>query len=692
MALIFAISGGPVIAIESTDPEKPPVPVVENQIPIKVEKESASNSAAADKTSTANSSEEKKPGDTTSTDGSAKDPALNPETGENQPVPEVPVEKVNSSDDIPARTLFLRMDQVTNAKEYEIQIRPAGKAWADPYKIKTTKDKLRFRVTPGHYSIRTRSLDDNDKPGRWADWKSFWVPFRQPVGVFPGEGAEITPKGTLSERLTFEWPKVPGAKAYRVKLYDENNKLFKHMVIPQNWVAITLNINKRYSWSLKPLGSPNEPDIQGDTNIYNFAIMEPEKSLVPIKLAISQRPRTMKYQFELVRMVGPEETSEPTIYESREPVFKSRLAPGEYELRVRSLYETGNVSSWGVPTKFWVRIPKVALESPVKDELLDPVHDTANPVELRWEASKFADKYRVLIYDENKNLVHSGYSKTNTYIAPLAENRRYTWSVQPMLAREEERAPASVGEGQESFQIDKYIRMSLSEAEEPSQFFAWGRSIVSNTKYVAENYDNNNRVSQSMIASTAETAMGYWHRKSQFGALALAGLSGINVGGTSAFYNHGGLLLGYRKIYEDNRRWRIWLGPAYKETPEVVVNGETRGLSIQKITNYGPQFLTAFLNSFNSNWGYQTYLGIYYGMKGLSTPNGLDQERYWSYSGSAYLTYKFNPSTTGLIGYTYQVDEAGYGTTDPKGIANHVYFNGNYLSFSLIWGLQDPLP
>jgi hypothetical protein len=508
--------------------------------------------------------------------------------------------------------------------------------------------------------------------------------------VFPLANSEITPKGTLSERLTFEWPKIPGAKAYRVKLYDENERLFKHVITRQNWLAVNLDINKNYSWSLKPLGRLEEPDIPGDTTNYHFRIREPEKDLVPVKLRLTEIPRTIRYQFELVKMIGEDESGEPTIYESREPTFKSRLAPAEYELRVRSVYDNDTVSAWGVPTKFWVRIPPPELESPYNTEKFEAFDDVNNKVELRWVPSKLAEKYKVSVFTEEGTLVQQAYTTESTYTVSVHDNQKYRWRVQAFLPRETERAPSSVQEGTSVFEFDKYIKLELSHAEEPSQLFAWTRTTLSNANYLAENYDNNNRVRENIIASTGELAAGYWHRKSKFGALLVGGLSGINVGGVTSMYNEGGLLLGYRGIGEGSRRWRVWVGPAYRETPEIIINPYNSNIEIGKISNYGPQAMAAVLDAFNEKWGYQAYFRTYYGMFGLGTPNGLPQNKFVSYNLSGYLTYKLSPQMTGLAGYAYQVDEAGYATTDASGLGNHVNLTGHYLSLSLIWGLQDP--
>lgn len=610
----------------------------------------------------------------------------------NQKDESIPIEKIESSKDIPGRVLFLKLNHVDDAKTYEIQIRPQNRSWVDPYSVKTDREKLRLRVTPGKYEIRTRSIDARNRRGGWLAWRAFTVPFKQPTNVYPAENMVIAAKGSADEKLTFEWPEIKSARGYRFKLYDEKRKLLRHAITTRNWNIVPLTVKQNYFWSVTPLVSMNDVDRPEFEKLIAFELSEPDPELTPVGLTLTANPRAIKYQFELVKMLSEDESSEPTIYESFEAEFKARLAPGRYELRVRTVYDNNTTSAWGRPTAMSIPIPRPELIAPEHGAAIEPFDDQSNPIQLRWKKSKWASAYQVMIYNTDHQLIHQEIAKQPELTVRLPHRQSYTWSVKALLPGEISREPANEYQprpSDRSFEIGQYIKLALGQSEEPSQLYAWSRFMFSNINYLAENYDNGNRLNQSLLASTGEIAAGYWHRKTSYGVLATGSLSGIDVAGTTSFYNQYSLLAGYRKSFEDQKRLRFWIGPSIKETPEVMISGFNNNIDIKTIGTLGPSALAAFFDSFNETSGYQIYVGAFYGMMGLSTPNGLDQKQFSSYFASIYGTYKWSKDVTSLLGYTFQRDEAGYKSADRSGNDNHVNYAGHYLSLSIIFGLQE---
>ena len=612
----------------------------------------------------------------------AGDPKLKDEVG-------LPIENINSESDVPARVVFFKLNHVDDAAEYEVNIRPLNKGWAEPYKMKTAREKIRLRVTPGRYVVRTRSMDVKKMPGRWSEWKTFAVPFKQPLNIYPADGTKIEPKANVAEKLNFEWPRVPHAKAYRVKLYDGQGKLLRHVVTQQNWLPVTLEINSSYMWTLNPLLDLQEKESPLKAKLNHFVLTKPREELVPVKIRLSEKPHTIKYQFELVQMIDEEESNEPTIYEAHEPEFKARLAPSEYELRVRSFYEDQTFSSWGSPSRFWVQFPAPQLLSPGEGRVLDPTDDEKNKVHLRWQKMAGADHYKVFVFNETGAMVLQSESKTNDLTVELPHETKYRWSVIAFQKREKNRAPASVPEAAESFSIDHYKKLDLSISEEPSQLFAWDRNIFSQADYRSENADANHKIRQNILATTQEIAAGYWYRKTNYGGLITGGFSTLSIKGHTTYYKELGLLFGYRTLFGASARLRFWLGLGLKDTPEIVADPYTDQVSTQRISTWGPQALVTYLDSINESWGYQIYAGSYAGIQSMGTPNGLGGGQDLTYALSSYLTYRLTTNSTGLLGYTYQVDQASYKTSDPSGVPNKVAYRGHYLSLSLIWGLQQ---
>ena len=613
-------------------------------------------------------------------------PVLKPqETVAPTPPPEgVQQEFIDRPEDVPARTVRVTIENVMPGDVTELEVMAANNQWAEPYKLKTNDTTFRFRVSPGLYSLRTRRAATTLP---WGERTNFEVPFKEPKKVFP-DGDSIEPKGNLSERLRFEWFPDVNNQAYRVKIFKKG-ELIRHVVTKQSWLSATLETNSRYSWTLEPMSGVNDPEGTKKAKKYHFVITKPRRELFPVEISLERKLHAINYQFELIQIREDESTSDPTIYESKEPIFRAELAPSEYELRVRSFFSNGEFSQWSAPRGFFVRLPKPLLTYPTPQlTIISDDEDKAN-VFLTWKRVEGAHRYRVMVYNSKNEEIFVTEVPTAEAKIQVPHNDEYTWTAAPLLKRETDRSPAAEAPRQ-AFIMTKYVRYQMDAAEEPSQFYSWGRGIYANTAYQAQNYDSHSFINQPIYATTGEVALGYWHRLSNLGLLGTFGATGIDIAGLQHLTKNYSANIGYRWKLEGTKRARAWFGYSGRETPEVRVDGALRTFNIQTIANAGPQLLGAFTNSFNDKWGYQLYGGLYYGAIPIKTPNGRPLESYATYFASAYVTYRWKPQIQGLLGYTYQLDEAGYQSDDRTGAPNHVRYSGHYLSLSAIFGLMEP--
>ncbi len=594
------------------------------------------------------------------------------------------VEFIDRPEDVPARTVRVTIDNVSPGEVTELEVMAANDQWAEPYKLKTNDTTFRFRVSPGLYSLRTRRANTTLP---WGEKTVFEVPFKEPKKIFP-DGDTIEPKGNLSEKLRFEWfPNVKN-QAYRIKIFKKG-QVIRHVVTKQSWLSATLETNSRYSWTLEPMSKVDDPEGTTKPRKFSFAITRPRRELFPVEITLEQKLHAINYQFELIQIREDETTSDPTIYESKDPVFRAELAPSEYELRVRSFFSNGEFSQWSAPKGFFVRLPKPTLTYPPPQlKIISNDEDKAD-VYLTWKHIEGAHRYRVMVYNsKNEEIITTEVPRAEASIK-VPHNAEYTWTAAPLLKRETDRSPAAEAPRQ-SFIMTKYVRYEMGGSEEPSQLYSWARGIYANTSYQAQNYDRHSYINQPIYATTGEVALGYWHRLSNIGLMGTFGATGIDVAGLQhATYNYS-VSAGYRWKLEGTKRARAWLGYSGRETPEVRVDGALRQVDIHTIANAGPQLLGVFNDSFNDKWGYQLYGGLYYGMIPIKTPNGLPLEKYATYFTSAYITYRWKPTIQALVGYTYQLDEAGYQSDDRTGAPNHVKYSGHYLSLSMIFGLMEP--
>lgn len=596
----------------------------------------------------------------------------------------IEVEFIDRPEDVPARTLRVTIDGVGPGDVTELEVMAADNKWAEPYRLTTLSDNFRFRVSPGKYFMRTHRAKTTLP---WGPPTEFVVPFKEPKRVFP-DGDEIEPKGNLSEKLRFEWFPDQKAVAYRVKIYNKGN-LVRHVVTKQSWLSATLDTGQRYRWTLHKMASLDEPDTDKDSKSYWFTINKPHRELFQTEIDVERKLHAENYQFELVSIRDDETTSDPTIYESKDPIFRAELAPAEYELRVRTFFSNGEFSQWSAPKQFFVRLPKPKLTYPVENMQIISDDEQAANAFLQWKKVEGANRYRVIVKNSKGEEVYVTEVPKNEAKIKVPHDDTYYWTAAPLLKRETDRSPASEAPPA-SFRMTKYVRLKLGPEEEPSQFYSWGRGIYANTVYRADNYDSHSFINQPIYATTGELALGYWHRLSSLGILLTGGMTGIDVAGQKNLSYNYSASMGYRWKLRGTTRARAWLGYSNRETPEVVVDGLLKTFSIKTIANSGPQLLGTYADALSDKWGYQLFGGMYYGLIPTVTPNGRPQSKYFTYYASAYLTRRWSPLITGLLGYTYQIDEAGYKSDDRTGKDNHVRYAGHYISLALIFGLQEP--
>jgi hypothetical protein len=600
---------------------------------------------------------------------------------------------VVSKESLPARTVYLAVEKVQAADRYQVQVLPVDQQWANEYRTEFKTEQIRMRLTPGHYRLRVRSVDKRNRPGRWGEFQSFWVNFKPPDKVFPQPNQELEAKGSNNEKITFEWPSVYGAKFYVFKLRDEFGNLKKNVRTDQTFLTQEISVDSKYTWSLTPIIDMNSPDPEHQTWM-GFSLLAKRSSVRSVVLNVDPIRKAISYQFEFVKFLNDDKTSEPSLFESTDPGFRARLSAGAYEMRVRAVYKSGVTTDWSNPQKFFVEMPIPKIIEPRSNAQIDPTDDEKAKVRLRWEKIETAFKYGVEIYNQDdSSLVQRLESDTEELDVFLAHNARYLWKVRAYNKFEKPRNPAGVdskndtpGEG---FGISTYIPLKLSSGEEPSQKYAWTRYIVSNEQLLTRNYDNNNKVQQTVLGGSGEVAYGNWWRKTGYGMLGTLAYSGFRNSSQNYTYAMGSVMLGRRYLLADEYRLRLWGGLGYKELPEVTID-PTRGNAVagEKIASFGPELKFSIIKELSSNIGGYLNGGIYYSALSVKTPNELAQLPQFSYHLGLSGTLRLTDSIVGTLGYTYQVEKAAYRARSVSSENNSVQISGNFLSLSLQFGLE----
>jgi hypothetical protein len=607
-----------------------------------------------------------------------------------EPSVAITTEKAEDSKDLPARTVHFELGKVENAAGYEIQIRPYEQNWAEPYKFRIPDEKLRIRLTPAHYALRTRSFDEARHPGPWSSWKDFWIQFRPVANIFPAEGAMIEPKGSAMEKITFEWPKVDLAKMYLFQLKDSKGKVLRSIETKQTWLSVEVAISSGYSWTIIPLSREEEASVDHpDVPFHAFRVLSPNLTMRSMYFEVKPTKEAVKYQFEFVKFISDDESGEPSVFDSHEPNFRTRLGTGEYEMRARSVLPDGVTTDWSTPERFFIPFPLPKPIGPEAAEELEANDTDSSEHKLEWEPFAHVGFYRVRVYDESGKLIVDEKANQPFLTIHLKEDAKYKWSVAAYHTREPERAPASEkSEELHNFSVGTYTKLELTPAEEPSQLYGWFRYINSEASYEGYNYDLNALVRQKIWGGHADSALGFWHRKSNLGLLVTGTLSGYWPSSGMFTYYSAGLHLGYRKKYEDGGRLRVWGGASFVEIPEITANPTTQVFSVQRLKTLGPDLMVSYVNSFNDTYGWHAFGQIYWGKRDLGTPNGLPQYPRFSYSLGLMGTYKTNERMTWNLGYTFKAENAAYGSTDSPDRTNTVSLIGHYFGIALEFALQ----
>jgi hypothetical protein len=611
-------------------------------------------------------------------------------------------EFVDSSRDIPARTVFIEMQGVAAASKYDVQVRPYGQNWAGAYKLSTNEPQLRLRLTPGHYSIRTRSLDGSNRKGTWGRWKEFWVNFKPPSKVIPADGTVIPPMGNNEEKITFEWPQIELAKFYLFVLRDQSGRVLQRVVTPQTWFVARVAVKRSYTWSVTPLSS-KEDAAKTDLEFvwHNFEVDQPNETLRSVFFQIAEQRKVKMYQFEFVKFTGENLTTEPSVYDSYTPDVRIRLGPGKYEVRARNVYVDGSKSDWNAPQTFYVEIPPPTLVAPKNNEMLDPTDHEHSKVLFKWRKVREAERYQLTVFrDSDGKIMLNEFVKDSSYLAGLPHETKYHWQVIAYNPGEKDKGPGSdrypAQEGgkpmalpSQVFSIDTYIKLELSNSEEPSQLYAWASHRSSMIGYVANNYDNGTALRDNVFGGTGEIAIGYWHRKTDYGFLGIADLSGFTIESQTYMYNSASLLFGKRYKLGGNKRLRWWGGVTYHETPEIISDLLVTQISFAKIAGYGPEGRISYMFDVTKSIGGHVFGQLTYVPFILETPNGQPAVSPIAYGVGIQGTKRLENGWVGMLGYSYQGEQAGYGSFDRTGNPNAIYWAGHFLTLSLQFGLEE---
>lgn len=103
------------------------------------------------------------------------------------------------------------------------------------------------------------------------------------------------------------------------------------------------------------------------------------------------------YEIKVTRILDDKNKKEPFFIKLSNSKWRAKIAPGLYEMQLRSFDQRGVPGEWSPPSEFWVKVPSPNLVSPKPRSVLKSDHLHEQSVTLKWEPVQGAAKYRIHI-------------------------------------------------------------------------------------------------------------------------------------------------------------------------------------------------------------------------------------------------------------------------------------------------------
>ncbi|HEY8270112.1 MAG TPA: hypothetical protein VIG33_04440 [Pseudobdellovibrionaceae bacterium] len=245
------------------------------------------------------------------------------------------------------REVSFEWEEITDAKSYDIEIRPANKESTDKNMIFRTKSATwSGKLVPGKYTMSLRSKDIRGVPGEWSSPSEFIVNLDPVKLIFPQAQAQIKADNTQEILQKFEWHPVNGASEYHFELSSEDGKTQIVETLKEFNYSVKIPVAKNYTWKVTGLGYAVQSD---STTVANFSVIgkkiEIPKIIAPETEFVREikwsRPDSVeKYDLTLKRFNPQTKKWEKVLTEENVQGESFNFAPthpgGTYSLQVKA--------------------------------------------------------------------------------------------------------------------------------------------------------------------------------------------------------------------------------------------------------------------------------------------------------------------------------------------------------------------
>lgn len=514
---------------------------------------------------------------------------------------------------------------------------------------------------------------------------------------------------SLRRAADLEWEAVPGASRYELEvrsLVDRNAKPATFFSPRASWKG-RLKPGK-YSLRLRVFDERNVPSSWGEPSEFWVKIAPPARVLPEANAQIAtQETDSYTQEFKWEPVQGAESYLLEILDENGQVLESKNTSSTDtsitlpvaqvYMWRVTGIMienEPGEVDAEnGKFTLIGAKLPTPDVQDPETDFVR----------EIFWRGSDNAASYQYSLDRQDPvsgkwTAMEKKTGVTETMI-PFKETLpggRYRMRIQAVAPRRPSSPVAmrefDVRDGDRSIEAANLARLRDS-LEKPSPYYFIASYLLTNIQYQGIVRERATEVSFDAIGGTGRLGLGYVFKQSPWSTFTIVDLSGFQIKGqTNTFAS-----IESHAIWR--RTWNVSLlrasgGLFYKELPEASGFGQagaSSSVEVSKVTSLGPHAGFEFIHPFTYKFGVQANARVYYGILGLSTPNGQSIIPDMSLQFSVLGSYRLTRDSVGFAGYSYRQDKASYKARpgDPlvpgsgvarEGDVNSIGVTGHYLN------------
>ncbi|MCB0351157.1 MAG: hypothetical protein KDD38_08235 [Bdellovibrionales bacterium] len=510
-------------------------------------------------------------------------------------------------------------------------------------------------------------------------------------------------KYSLKRQINLELEEVEGASSYEIELQSKNLKkpqtfkmttpAWKAAIRPAEYQLRMRSYDSRgvpgpWSESIPFLVKLPGPDLHSPQ--MNAQIKTDEEKTYKVTLKWQEVPGTKKYRVDIISTVSGNKTSE---------TFSDNS--GEVKLSVADQY------TWTVTPISKSNEEGEAQDTPGAFSLIGKKIETPKinkpediwPEKITWDKSEYADSYTFSLQRQNEKgswervEAQQKFTSNEVRILETYPGGKYKFVVKAEGQLREDSGVAKiefdvfVGDRSPAAVEESKLRYSL---EKPTDWYFIASYLVTMVNYTGTHGSDGNRsIFYNAPGGTGRLGLGYTDPNTSRGYLGILDLTGVTLAGQNVTWASAEGHYIWRKTWGRNL-FRPSAGIFYKELVETTDTGGDKNFSHEKITYMGPHVGFDFWRPLTYRLGWQINARVYYGLLGMSSPNGKKPEAQLSYQMGIMGSYRIQQNIMGFMGWAHRFDHASYEANSSlvpgSGAKQDAQVAGDFFNLLLEWG------